>query len=80
MRRDKLAMDKFECHGWLHITICDDSTIANVKIEHREDHVPYCVVSIPEEIKAMIISQRKEPLTKVLPLFSTYANIYLTPR
>jgi hypothetical protein len=30
--RDKLPMDAFECHGWLHITIMDGENIALIKI------------------------------------------------
>jgi len=55
LQQDKLAMDTFECHGWLHITLHYGTSIANIKIEHKEDHILYCSIYIHEEIKAMIV-------------------------
>jgi hypothetical protein len=48
--RDKLSMDAFECHGWLHITIMDLENIAFVKISHRDDHVPYWSIDVPTDV------------------------------
>ncbi|KAJ7483071.1 hypothetical protein B0H11DRAFT_1723415, partial [Mycena galericulata] len=44
---DKLAMEAFECHGWLHITIHDYEDIALVKIGHQDDHVPCWSINVP---------------------------------
>ncbi|KAJ7212431.1 hypothetical protein C8J57DRAFT_1539110 [Mycena rebaudengoi] len=48
--RDKLAMDAFECGGWLHITINDWDDIAFVKIVHHDDHVPYWSIDVPADV------------------------------
>jgi len=58
-------MDAFECRGWLFVTVHDGRSVVNIKIEHKEDHIPYCVISIPEDIRERIITHRKESLTKV---------------
>ncbi|KAF8576232.1 hypothetical protein K439DRAFT_1367795, partial [Ramaria rubella] len=45
--RDKLSMFSFDCQGWLCITI-DKTAEAQIKLQHKEDHVPYCVISLTE--------------------------------
>jgi hypothetical protein len=40
--RDKGSMDAFQCKGWLHITLSDLSDVAYMKLDHIDDHVPYC--------------------------------------
>ncbi|KAJ7488214.1 hypothetical protein FB451DRAFT_1025329, partial [Mycena latifolia] len=47
---DKLAMDAFKCHGWLHVTVNDFDSIAFVKIVHHEDHVPYWSIDVPADV------------------------------
>ncbi|KAJ7763777.1 hypothetical protein B0H16DRAFT_1311018, partial [Mycena metata] len=48
--RDKLPMDAFQCHGWLHITISDWEDIALVKIGHQDDHIPYWSIDVPADV------------------------------
>ena len=38
---DKDAMDTFDCHGWLFITVTEGSDIVHLKFQHKDDHVPY---------------------------------------
>ncbi|KAJ7301424.1 hypothetical protein DFH08DRAFT_827548 [Mycena albidolilacea] len=52
--RDKLPMDAFKCHGWLHITIMDGENIALIKISHSDDHIPYWSIDIPTDVIAFV--------------------------
>ncbi|KAJ7024145.1 hypothetical protein C8F04DRAFT_968359 [Mycena alexandri] len=57
--RDKLAMEAFECHGWLHITIHDYEDIALVKIGHQDDHVPYWSIDVPSDVVEFVRNNPK---------------------
>jgi hypothetical protein len=52
--RDKGSMDTFNCNGWLHITLFEDSDQAFVKFKHQEDHCDYPKTSIPDNIREFI--------------------------
>lgn len=47
-------MYSFNCHGWLAIGITDLSTVARIKIEHFEDHIHYCTIDVPEDVKELV--------------------------
>lgn len=51
---DKISMDVFNCNSWIHIILDDRCTAARIKIIHEEDHIPYCVIDVPEDVKAMV--------------------------
>ncbi|KAJ7920115.1 hypothetical protein B0H13DRAFT_1605671 [Mycena leptocephala] len=57
--RDKLAMDTFKCHGWLHITVNDWNSIAFVKIIHRDDHIPYWSIDVPTDVVEFVRQNTK---------------------
>ena len=52
--RDKDAMDTFDCHGWLFITVTEGSDIANVKFQHKDDHVPYWNIDVPQDVQDLV--------------------------
>lgn len=53
--RDRSYMNRFECGGELRITTHEhDRDSARVVITHTIHHIPYCDISIPDEIKALI--------------------------
>ncbi|KAJ7222026.1 hypothetical protein C8J57DRAFT_1731677 [Mycena rebaudengoi] len=60
---DKMSMDAFKCHGWLHITINDWDNTAFIKILHHDDHVPYWSIDVPADV--MELMQRNPKLTPV---------------
>jgi hypothetical protein len=64
-KRDKIQMDAFECHGWLHITLSELDNIAYVKIDHEDGHVPYVPIDIPEDVKELIVNNPKWTPTQV---------------
>ena len=67
--RDKDRMYTFECRGWLHITIMDDTDIALVKYNHEDDHVPYWDVEIPLDIKEFISNNVQMKPTQVSAVY-----------
>ncbi|KAJ7598463.1 hypothetical protein C8J56DRAFT_770700 [Mycena floridula] len=53
---DKGCMPAFQCSGWLHITLFDETDIAFVKISHDDDHVAYCNIAVLPEIQEYVKS------------------------
>ena len=47
-------MDGFDCHGWLYVTITEASDNARIKLTHRLQHVPYCCIDIPSDVREYI--------------------------
>ncbi|KAJ7679519.1 hypothetical protein DFH06DRAFT_974484, partial [Mycena polygramma] len=74
--RDKIAMDTFQCHGWLHITVNDSDSIAFVKISHADDHVPYWCIDVPADVMEFVRANPK--LTPTQVAFNYL--VYLLPR
>lgn len=50
-QRDKIPMHSFDCKGWLQIHLSRDLQYACVKLVHEEDHVHYCMIDIPNDVK-----------------------------
>ncbi|KIY64289.1 hypothetical protein CYLTODRAFT_358634 [Cylindrobasidium torrendii FP15055 ss-10] len=55
-QRDKLSMQHFECNGWLKLTLDPLADSVLIRIVHSEPHVPYCCISIPDDIRDFIIN------------------------
>ncbi|PPQ86124.1 hypothetical protein CVT25_002759 [Psilocybe cyanescens] len=51
---DKDCMDTFKCEGWIHITLTDGDDTAFIKFKHRDDHVPYWNIDVPDEIQSFV--------------------------
>jgi hypothetical protein len=60
-----MQMDTFTCHGWLHITLSELDNVAYVKIDHRDDHIPYVPIDIPDDVKELINNNPKWTPTQV---------------
>ncbi|KAJ6551889.1 hypothetical protein B0H19DRAFT_1073515 [Mycena capillaripes] len=60
--RDKISMDTFKCHGWLHITVGDSNAIAFVKISRLDDHIPYWSIDVPTDVMEYVRNNIKSPL------------------
>ncbi|KAJ6614190.1 hypothetical protein B0H10DRAFT_1803925 [Mycena sp. CBHHK59/15] len=52
--RTSHQMECFDCDGWLHITVSNESTEALVHFKHEQDHIPYCSIDVPLAIKEFI--------------------------
>ncbi|KAI0669307.1 hypothetical protein C8Q78DRAFT_992915 [Trametes maxima] len=52
--RDARRMERFQCHGWLHLTVSAESDVIEVSLKHREHHKPYKDIELPEEWKTFI--------------------------
>lgn len=49
-------MASFDCDGWIHITLDDNCIEAHVRVIHRDDHTPYCVIDIPDHIRTHVLA------------------------
>ncbi|THU75959.1 hypothetical protein K435DRAFT_706018 [Dendrothele bispora CBS 962.96] len=47
-------MDTFDCDGWLYIVLSDTHDRAHVQLRHGDDHVPYCLIDVPAEVKEYV--------------------------
>lgn len=62
---NKIQMDAFKCHSWLHITLSELDNITYVKIDQEDSHVPYVPIDIPEDVKDPIVNNLKWTPTQV---------------
>ncbi|EJD54251.1 hypothetical protein AURDEDRAFT_156030 [Auricularia subglabra TFB-10046 SS5] len=53
-QRDKIPLDTFDCHGWLHISVSDASDVVFVKLSHKKDHVHYSCIDIPPDVLDLV--------------------------
>ena len=56
-------MQRFDCHGRLHVTIHDG--VAAVRITHQQAHKPYVCIDIPEKWRTFIKTNQKMGPAKV---------------
>ena len=54
-QRDRRPMDSFECNGWLKISFDQRSDQAWIKLNHKDDHMAYRCVNIPESIRRLVV-------------------------
>ncbi|KAF9508382.1 hypothetical protein BS47DRAFT_1302935, partial [Hydnum rufescens UP504] len=54
---DRWHMDHFKCNGMLKLTLCDSNQIICVTFSHDLHHIPYCAISLPDNIKELIRCQ-----------------------
>lgn len=58
-------MDRFECNGYLRVTMIDkNTTLAGITITHHRSHCPY-VVSVPDKVESIIQEMINMPASKV---------------
>ena len=69
-------MQTFDCSGWLHITISDQSDIASIKLDHHDAHIPYCPIEIPEDIVMYIHNNLKLMPAQVRLNFNCKSNLF----
>ncbi|KAG8942368.1 hypothetical protein FRC03_003274 [Tulasnella sp. 419] len=56
-RRDKQPMETFDCQGMTTIVVDSENIGAvNVTVTHLMDHIPYCHIYLPEEIKELVMN------------------------
>jgi hypothetical protein len=65
-RHVHMKMDRFNCNGWLRITVNnDDTSILRVWLTHHQCHQPYTDISIPKSIKDIITEMKDSSAVKV---------------
>jgi hypothetical protein len=78
-QRDKLRMRSFDCKGWLVMLVAEGSDEITVKLSHKEAHVPYCSVGIPDDVKRFVDANAQLSMTAVSSCpFGTYPAPQLT--
>ncbi|OCH85783.1 hypothetical protein OBBRIDRAFT_857739, partial [Obba rivulosa] len=56
----------FDCDGWIHITLDDRcGTEARVKYTHREDHILYCCIDIPADMRERVLNGMDKTSTQL---------------
>ncbi|KAF7779001.1 hypothetical protein Agabi119p4_3346 [Agaricus bisporus var. burnettii] len=84
--RDRRTMPRFDCHGWLHMTLHINSPSTFIKITHQDHHVPYYCIDVPKEVQNYVLENLDMTpqqlwgriLTKIhKPNFSQRAIYYL---
>ncbi|KAJ7291859.1 hypothetical protein C8J57DRAFT_991091, partial [Mycena rebaudengoi] len=72
--RDRISMESFLCHGWLHITIFDGDNVTWVKISHSDDHIHYSSIDVPPQIVKLVHKNHKltptqlwDEILKIIP-------------
>ncbi|KAJ2970013.1 hypothetical protein NUW54_g12830 [Trametes sanguinea] len=55
--RDTRRMDRFPCHGWLHLTVGQQSNVIGLSLRHSVEHVAYVDITLPEKWKQFIREQ-----------------------
>ncbi|CDO76217.1 hypothetical protein BN946_scf184894.g6 [Trametes cinnabarina] len=58
--RDTRRMDRFPCHGWLHLTVGKLSNVISISLKHALEHVAYVDISLPERWKDFIREQAQK--------------------
>ena len=76
--RDCEAMPTFDCGGWLHITLSENTTRSLIKMDHHNNHMPYWEIDIPEDVKAMIINGKDKRPSQVRELIFVTLPVRLT--
>ncbi|KAJ7575316.1 hypothetical protein C8J56DRAFT_750326, partial [Mycena floridula] len=80
-RRSRLMMERFDCNGWLRITMTDnDSTTARVDFSHHDAHDCYVNISLGATEKAMVSDMKNLPPSKVCLFFLLNPYTELTER
>lgn len=60
-------MERFDCKGRVAVTLVPETlgAYAEVAITHVEDHVPYCCVSLPEDVKELVRANLSKTMSQV---------------
>lgn len=68
-QRDKQQMASFLCKGQVTVVACADSPeYVDITIKHCEDHVPYCSVTIPSDIRELVEKHKNMSMAQVSTL------------
>lgn len=59
-------MPRYNCKGWLYITVPDDRTLpVRVRMTHEEAHPHYTDISLPERVQDLIIEMKSSPVHQI---------------
>lgn len=52
-------MDTFACQGWLKITVYEELSSVDIKLNHGEEHIPYWCIDIPQAVRQFVENNRQ---------------------
>lgn len=60
-------MPRFDCVGRVTVAITGSTMrqYADITVSHSEDHVPYCVISLPQDVQELIKNSPDKDPTQV---------------
>jgi len=64
-RLARMKMERFHCHGWLHIRIIDEDQIMRVNLTHKLGHIKYVDIALPQDVVDTIEWLKSLPAAKV---------------
>lgn len=65
-RHDKGKMDVFKCKGRLTVKLGGGGLgFADIVVSHNMEHVPYCSVSLPDDVRQLIEASVNGTMTQV---------------
>ncbi|KDQ06610.1 hypothetical protein BOTBODRAFT_78585, partial [Botryobasidium botryosum FD-172 SS1] len=54
-QRDRRKMATFSCQGGLTIGVSEEALhFADIAVVHQENHIPYCRISLPEDVQELV--------------------------
>ncbi|KAF9024172.1 hypothetical protein BDZ89DRAFT_1188004 [Hymenopellis radicata] len=69
-------MDSFDCDGWLYIWASEDSDCVFVRIRHKVQHVHYCCIDVPDDVRKYVIDN---PQLRVPQLWGEILKTHPSP-
>lgn len=78
-QRGKAQMDTFPCGGYLRINIPDTCGYADIVLEHKAKHIPYCRIDVPDDVHAIIRMNRSKRVSQVSKFLSAQSQITKVP-
>ncbi|TCD59764.1 hypothetical protein EIP91_011523, partial [Steccherinum ochraceum] len=60
--RDARRMPRFDCGGWLYVTVTEGSSVLGIRIKHLEPHTAYVAIDLPDRWKEYIRTHAKDQL------------------
>ena len=74
--RDRLQMNVFNCEGWLTLALDTETSVANLRLNHCLDHIPYSFIDLPSDVRDYVIENKTVPLSQVC-IYYDYSMFYI---
>ncbi|KDQ14257.1 hypothetical protein BOTBODRAFT_110345 [Botryobasidium botryosum FD-172 SS1] len=58
-------MAAFDCRGYVTVSVDEAMPFIDITVRHEENHVPYCDVSLPPDVKAVVQNSLDKNVTQI---------------